>query len=80
MQTTTTTTESSTTEYSTGPSIDPTDYEDDDFTLTNVFATPTTSTFLDLPKVVPDTDLGRFKKVLVVGVANTLVRVKSSSS
>ena len=56
MQTTTTTTESSTAEYSTDPSIDPTDYEEDDFTLTNVFATPTTSTFLDLPKVVPATD------------------------
>ena len=56
MQTTTTTTESSTAEYSTDPSIDPTDYEEDDFTLTNVFATPTTATFLDLPKVVPATD------------------------
>ena len=56
MQTTTTTTESSTAEYSTDPSIDPTDYEEDDFTLSNVFATPTTASFLDLPKVVPATD------------------------
>ena len=80
LQTTTTTTESSTAEYSTDPSIDPTDYEEDDFTLTNVFATPTTSTFLNLPKSVSGTTLGKSKKVLVVGVANTLVRVKSSSS
>ena len=34
---------------------EPTDYEEDDFTLQNVFAVPTTASFLDLAKFVPAT-------------------------
>ena len=81
MQTTTTITESSTIEYSTDPFTDPTDYEDDDFTLTNIFATPTTSTFLDLSKNCGRHNFGKIQEGSSCRSGKYVgLRVKSSSS